>query len=211
MALLRMDIPGLCFYGAPSNRDVCVTATSTVQDVFEAVGAVQREAASTPRSFAAVEEHACPGAGACAGQYTANTMSTALEVPRALRLPVPTPSRRRTPTSRWWRRRPDASRCGSWKEGINSRRFVSAPHSENAIASFSADGRLTNAVLHLLAIAAEANVALDIDDFNAICAGPRFLADLRPGGRFVATDLHAAGGLGLLMQRMLELDLLHGR
>jgi dihydroxy-acid dehydratase len=96
------------------------------------------------------------------------------------------------------------------EQGITARSITTRDAFENAVGSFSATGGSTNAVLHLLGIAAEAGVALDIDDFDAICARTPILADLRPGGRFVATDLFAAGGLAVLMQRMLELDLLHG-
>ena len=119
-------------------------------------------------------------------------------------------SRRRTPTNPRSQRPRAGWRCGLSRQGTNARSIATRAAFENAIASFSATGGSTNAVLHLLAIAAEAGVHLEIDDFDAICARTPILADLRPGGRFVATDLFAAGGLGVVMQRLLELGLLHG-
>ncbi|MFZ2032844.1 MAG: dihydroxy-acid dehydratase [Candidatus Dormiibacterota bacterium] len=208
MALARMDIPGLVLYGGTIQPGRLRDRDLTVQDVFEAVGAYNAGRIDADE-LRAVEEHACPGAGACGGQYTANTMSAAVEFlglspPGANAVPATHPDKPAVAEA--------AGRLAVRlvEQGINSRSIVTRDALENAIASFSAMGGSTNAVLHLLAIAAEAGVALEIDDFNAICARTPIIADLRPGGRFVATDLFAAGGLGLVMQRLLELGLLHG-
>ena len=208
MALCRLDIPGLVLYGGTIQPGHLRGRDLTVQDVFEAVGAYNAGRIDADE-LRAVEEHACPGAGACGGQYTANTMSAAVEFlglspPGANGVPATHPDKPAVAEA--------AGRLAVRlvEEGTNARSIATRDAFENAVASFSATGGSTNAVLHLLGIAAEAGVALDIDDFDAICARTPILADLRPGGRFVATDLFAAGGLAVLMQRMLELDLLHG-
>src|SRR6202162_1733985 len=207
MALARMDIPGLVLYGGTIQPGRLRDRDLTVQDVFEAVGAYNAGRIDAGE-LRAVEHHACPGAGACGGQFTANTMSTALEF-----LGLSPPGANAVPATH-----PDkpavAEASGRLavklvEDGMGARSFVNRAALENAVASFSATGGPTNAVLHLLAIAAEAGVAMDIDDMDAICARTPILADLRPGGRFVATDLFAAGGLGVLMQRLIELGLLH--
>src|ERR1035437_3910820 len=207
-ALSRLDIPGLVLYGGTIQPGHLRGRDLTVQDVFEAVGAYNAGRIDADE-LRAVEEHACPGADACAGQYTANTMSTALEF-----LGLSPPGANAVPATH-----PDkpvvAEAAGRLavqlvEAGTHARSIVTRAAFENAIASFSASGGSTNAVLHLLAIAAEAGVALEIDDFDVICARTPILADLRPGGRFVATDVFAAGGLSVLMQRLLALGLLHG-
>jgi dihydroxy-acid dehydratase len=208
MALCRMDIPGLVLYGGTIQPGRWRERDLTVQDVFEAVGAFNAGKIDAAE-LRAVEEHACPGAGACGGQYTANTMSTALEF-----LGLSPAGSNAVPATH-----PDkavvAEAAGRLavrlvEEGTNARSIATRDAFENAVASFSASGGSTNAVLHLLAIAAEAGVTLEIDDFDAICARTPILVDIRPAGRFVATDVFAAGGLAVLMQRMLELGLLHG-
>jgi dihydroxy-acid dehydratase len=208
MALSRLDIPGLVLYGGTIQPGHLRGRDLTVQDVFEAVGAYNAGRIDADE-LRAVEEHACPGAGACGGQYTANTMSTALEFlglspPGANAVPATHPEKPIVAEA--------AGRLAVElvQGGTTARSIVTRAALENAIASFAATGGSTNAVLHLLAIAAEAGIAIDIDDFDAICARTPILADLRPGGRFVATDLHAAGGLSVVMQRLLELGLLHG-
>ncbi len=208
MALCRMDIPGLILYGGTIQPGRLHDRDLTVQDVFEAVGAYNAGRIDADE-LRAVEEHACPGAGACAGQYTANTMSNALEFlglspPGANAVPATHPDKPAVAEA--------AGRLAVQlvEQGVNSRSIVTRAAIENAVASFSASGGSTNAVLHLLAIAAEADVPMTIDEVDAICAKTPILADLRPGGRFVATDVFAAGGLGVLMQRLLELGLLHG-
>ena len=208
MALCRMDLPGLILYGGTIQPGRLRDRDLTVQDVFEAVGAYNAGRIDADE-LRAIEEHACPGAGACAGQYTANTMSNALEFlglspPGANAVPATHPDKPAVAEA--------AGRLAVQlvEQGINARSIVTRAAVENAVASFSASGGSTNAVLHLLAIAAEADVAMTIDEMDAICARTPILADLRPGGRFVATDVFAAGGLGVLMQRLLSLGLLHG-
>src|ERR1700688_1363480 len=207
MALCRMDIPGLVLYGGTIQPGRLRDRDLTVQDVFEAVGAYNGGRIDAAE-LRAVEEHACPGAGACAGQYTANTMSTALEF-----LGLSPAGANAVPATH--ADKPAVAEAAGRlavrlvEDGVTARSIVTRDAFENAVASFSATGGSTNAVLHLLAIAAEAGIHLEIDDFEAICARTPILADLRPGGRFVATDVFAAGGLGVLMQRLIELRLLH--
>ena len=208
MALCRLDIPGLVLYSGTIQPGRLRGRDLTVQDVFEAVGSFNAGRIDA-EELRMVEEAACPGPGACGGQYTANTMSCALEFlglspPGANEIPATDDEKQRA-----------AESAGSLavslvQNDVNPQSIVTRAALENAITSFSASGGSTNAVLHLLAIAAEAGVQLSVDDFDAICARTPILADLRPGGRYVATDLHAAGGLAVLMQRLLELGLLHG-
>jgi dihydroxy-acid dehydratase len=208
MALCRLDIPGVILYGgtiaAGRHRD----RDLTVQDVFEAVGA-HAAGRIDDAELRAIEESACPGAGACGGQFTANTMSTAMEF-----LGLSPPGSNDIPALHSDKPRAaiDAGRIAVHmvKDGITARQIVTREALENAITCFAATGGSTNAVLHLLAIAAEAGVALDIDDFDRISAVTPILADIRPGGRFVAADVHRAGGLAVLTGRLLELGLLHG-
>jgi dihydroxy-acid dehydratase len=208
MALLRMDLPGLILYGGTIQPGRLHDRDLTVQDVFEAVGAYNAGRIDAAE-LRAVEEHACPGAGACGGQYTANTMSTALEFlglspPGANAVPATHPDKPAVAEA--------AGRLAVQlvEQGVSARTIATREAFENAVASFSASGGSTNAVLHLLAIAAEAEVPLSIDDIDAICARTPIFADLRPGGRFVATDAFAAGGLGVLMRPLIELGLVHG-
>jgi len=207
MALARLDIPGVILYGgsiAPGRvqgRDV------TIQDVFEAVGA-HAAGRLSDAGLCEIEDRACPGAGACGGQFTANTMATACEFLGLAAMgsgdvPATDPDKRQV-----------AVRTGALVMEVlhNDRRpsrIVTREALENAIASVVATGGSTNAVLHLLAIANEAGVALEIDDFDRISARVPLLADLKPGGRFVAADLHAAGGTRLLARRLIEAGVLH--
>jgi len=207
MALCRVDVPGLVLYGGTIAPGHLAGRDLTVQDVFEAVGsfyAGRLDAAG----LRAVEESACPGAGACGGQFTANTMACALEF---LGL---SPAGSNAVPAIHDQKGAVAEAAGALAvrliEGnVTPRSIVSRDALENAVMSFSATGGSTNAVLHLLAIAAEADVSLTLDDFDEICARTPVIADLRPGGRFVAGDLFAAGGLAVLAQRLLELGLLN--
>jgi len=208
MALCRLDIPGLVLYSgtiAPGHlhgRDL------TVQDVFEAVGAYNAGRIDAAE-LQAVEAAACPGAGACGGQFTANTMSCALEflgLSPAGANEIPALHETKDAAAR----AAGARAVALLREGITPRSIVTRQALENAVTSFAATGGSTNAVLHLPAIAAEAEQPLGIDDFDVICARTPILADLRPGGRHVASDMFVAGGNALLMQRLLELGLLHG-
>jgi dihydroxy-acid dehydratase len=207
MALARMDLPGLVLYGgtiAPGSyrgKDV------TIQDVFEAVGA-NAAGKITDQELLDLENVACPGAGACGGQYTANTMSTVMEMiglsPMGFNsVPAMDPAKDQV-----------AFDCGKvvlnlLEKGIRPREILTRDAFENAIASVSASGGSTNAVLHLLAIAREAEVDLEIDDFQAVSERTPLLADLKPSGRFVAADMHRAGGIRLLARRLLNGKYIH--
>ena len=207
MALVRLDTPGLVLYGgsiAPGRwegRDV------TIQDVFEAVGAHSAGRLSDAR-LGALENSACPGPGACGGQFTANTMSMVCELLGVSPLNV-------NGVPAMDAEKPDvARRAGEIvmdlvRRDLRPRRIVTRTAVENAIAGVAATGGSTNAVLHLLAIAHEAGVELSIDDFDRISERTPLLADLKPGGRFVATDLYRAGGIALVAARLLEAGLLH--
>jgi dihydroxy-acid dehydratase len=207
MALARLNIPGLVLYGgtiAPGNykgKDV------TIQDVFEAVGA-NAAGKMTDAELLALENVACPGAGACGGQYTANTMSTVMEMiglsPMGFNsVPAMDPAKDQV-----------AYDCGGvvmdlLRRGVKPRDIITRPAFENAIAGVAATGGSTNAVLHLLAIAREAGVPLHIDDFQKVSERTPLLTDLKPSGRFVASDMHRAGGIRLLVQRLLQGKHLH--
>ena len=202
MALARLDVPGLMLYGgsiAPGrfeNRDV------TIQDVFEAVGAYAA-GKMTEERFRALEDVACPGAGACGGQFTANTMATAAEFMGIAPMgsgDVPAVGEEKDDVAR----AAGTLVVAMLERDVSAREILTREALENAIASVAASGGSTNAVLHLLAIAREAGAALEIDDFDRISKRTPLLADLKPGGRFVAHDLHRAGGIRLLAQRLLE-------
>jgi dihydroxy-acid dehydratase len=208
MGIIRLDVPGFVLYGgsiAPGKfkgRDV------TIQDVFEAVGANARGLMSET-DFRDLEDHACPGAGACGGQFTANTMALALEFLGMS--PLGTAS----PPALDQRKGEVAFRAGQLvveqlKRGLKPRDLLTRKAFENAIAGVAATGGSTNAVLHLLALAREAGVPLVIDDFDTISSRTPLLADLKPGGRFVAADLDRAGGIQLVAQRLLRAGKLDG-
>jgi dihydroxy-acid dehydratase len=207
MALCRLDIPGVVFYNgsiAPGRfhgRDV------TIQDVFEAVG---RHAAGEldDSDLQALENVACPGAGACGGQFTANTMATALDFlglsPAGLSgIPATEPGKRAA-----------AEQVGKLTarlvhEGVKPSGIVTRRAIENAIVSVGASGGSTNAVLHLIAIAREAGIELDIDDFDDIVSRTPVIASLKPGGDFMAYDLYRAGGTPLMARELVRGGLLH--
>ena len=208
MALIRLNIPSVLLYGGSimpgrfQGRDV------TVGDVFEGVGA-NAAGLMTDAEFKQLEDHACPGAGACGGQFTANTMSTVMEFiglsPMGLNsIPALDPKKDEA-----------AFECGRivmdlLKRGVRPLDILTRQAFENAIVSVAATGGSTNAVLHLLAMAREANVPLAIDDFDVISSRTPIIADLKPGGRFVAVDVHHAGGIPLIAQKLLEGGLLDG-
>jgi dihydroxy-acid dehydratase len=207
MALCRVDIPGLVLYNgsiAPGRfrgRDV------TIQDVFEGVGA------HAAGSMSAAELHelegaACPGAGACGGQFTANTMSTALEFlgisPAGLNgIPALDPAKNGA-----------AEQAGRLvmdlvRRDVRPSQIVTRDALENAAASVAATGGSTNGVLHLLAVARELGIPFELEDFERVAAQTPVLADLKPAGRFVATDMHAAGGVALVARELQRSGLLH--
>jgi dihydroxy-acid dehydratase len=207
MALARLDIPGLALYGGSIAPGSFEGHDVTIQDVFEAVGSYGAGRMS-PERFAALENQACPGAGACGGQFTANTMATACEFlgispMGSASVPAVDPEKDRTA------RQAGALVMQLVRRDLRPRRIITRESIENAIAAVVATGGSTNAVLHLLAIAREAGVTLEIGDFDRISARVPLLADLKPGGRFVATDLYRAGGIPLVARRLLEAGLLH--
>src|SRR5437868_4190811 len=206
MALARMDLPSLMLYGGSimpgrfQGRDV------TIMDVFEAVGACAA-GKMTPADLQILEGVACPGAGACGGQYTANTMSMAVALlglsPMGLNdIPATDP------------RKPDAAfQCGQLvmkllADDLRPSRMLSRTAFENAITGVAASAGSTNAVLHLLAIAHEAGVKLALDDFGKIAERAPIIVDMKPGGRFAAPDLERAGGQRLIVKRLFDLGLL---
>ncbi len=207
MALARLDIPGLMVYGGSimpgrfQGRDV------TIGDVFEAVGkhAVGKMNDAELREL---EGSACPGAGACGGQFTANTMATAFEAlgispAGSSRVPATDPRRREVMRSAG-RRVMELLR-----DGVRPRQIITRPAIENAIAAVMATGGSTNAVLHLLAVAREAGVELSLEDFDRISAKTPLLADMKPWGRFTAPDMDRAGGIMLVLRRLLDAKLLN--
>jgi dihydroxy-acid dehydratase len=181
----------------------------TIQDVFEAVGAFASKRIDA-QQFLAVENAACPGAGACGGQFTANTMSTVMEFlgispTGANGIPATDPAKDEA-----------AYHCGMLamellRRDLRPSHILTRRAFENAIAAVAATGGSTNAVLHLLAIAREAGVALSLDDFDRISARTPLIADLKPGGRFVANDLYRAGGIPLVAKRLFDAGLIDGR
>jgi dihydroxy-acid dehydratase len=207
MALARLDRPGLMLYGGSIRPGVLHGKDITIQDVFEAVGAYA-SGAITEEELHEIECAACPGAGACGGQFTANTMATVFEAMGISPMgsgTVPALDPAKAEVAR------EAGRAAVAlvKGGTGARRFLTRQALENGIAVAVATGGSTNSVLHLLAVAREAGVALDIDDFDRISARTPLIADLKPGGRYVATDLHRAGGVALVARRLLEAGLLH--
>ena len=208
MAIARLDVPSIFFYGGTimpgrhQGRDV------TIQDVYEAYGELTAGSTSL-EELIALERVACPGPGSCAALYTANTMASAIEalglsLPGASSIPAVDP-----------RIDEAAFRVGRalqhlQEEGITARHILTRKALENAITVVLAMGGSTNAVLHLLAIAHEAEVPLEIDDFDRLSRCTPYIGDLRPGGRFVMSDLDAVGGVPVVMKELLDAGLLHG-
>jgi dihydroxy-acid dehydratase len=207
MALARLDVPSLMLYGgsiAPGRwrgRDV------TIQDVFEGIGA-HGAGDISDADLADLEAHASPGAGACGGQFTANTMAMAFEVmgisPMGSSM-VPAEDGKKGQV---------AEDCGSLvlevlERDLRPSRIITKESLENAIAAGAMSGGSTNLVLHLLALANDAGVPLEIDDFDRIAWKTPLLCDLKPGGRYVATDLYRAGGVPVVIRRLEDAGLLH--
>jgi dihydroxy-acid dehydratase len=207
MALARLDVPGMILYGGSIAPGRWQGRNVTIQDVFEAVGAFDAGRLSQAE-FAALENSACPGAGACGGQFTANTMATACEFLGLSPLgsgTVPAMDNSKDDVAR----HAGGLAVELLASDLRPRQILTPAAFENAIAAVAATGGSTNAVLHLLAIAREAGVPLTLDDFDRISASVPLIADLKPSGRFVATDLHAAGGTPLIAQRLSEAGRLH--
>ncbi len=207
MALLRLNIPGVVLYGGSIMPGHYKGRDLTVLDVFEAVGA-NAAGKMSDEEFLAIENAACPGAGACGGQYTANTMATVMEMIGLS--PMGTASVPQVDP----RKHQVAFRCGqvildAVKAGRRARDVATREAFENAIASVAATGGSTNAVLHLLAMARDAGVDLKIDDFQAISARTPLLVDLKPGGRFVAVDVDKAGGWPVVAKRLVDGGYVH--
>ena len=207
MALARMNLPGIVLYGGTIAPGTYRGKDVTIQDVYEAIGAnVAGKMSDT--ELKELEDAACPGAGACGGQYTANTMSTVMEMiglsPMGFNsIPAMDPQKDQVSFD-----------CGRvvmnvLQKGLKPRDILTREAFENAIASVAASGGSTNAVLHLLAIAREAGVQLDIDDFQTVSERTPLLCDLKPSGRFVAADMHRAGGIRLLAKKLLGGKHLH--
>jgi len=208
MALIRLNVPAIVLYGgsiAPGRfqgRDVAIG------DVYEAIGA-HAAGKMTDAELKDLEDHACPGAGACGGQYTANTMSTVMEFiglspMGANSVPALDPMKNEI-----------AYRTGKLvmdvlHRGVRPLEVLTRKAFENAITSVVATGGSTNSVLHLLAMAREAEVPLTIDDFDAISARTPIIADLKPAGRYLAVDVHRAGGIPLIAKKLLEAGLIDG-
>jgi dihydroxy-acid dehydratase len=207
MALARLNLPSLSLYGGSIMPGQFHGHEVTIQDVFEAVGACAA-GKMTEKEVSDLENRACPGAGACGGQFTANTMATAITFlgispMGASEIPAVDP-----------RKAQAAFDCGQlvmqlFNKDIRPRQIITHASLQNAIASVAATGGSTNAVLHLLAIARDAGVPLTLDEFDKISAKTPLLADLKPGGRFAAPDMFTAGGMRLLGQRLHEAGLLH--
>jgi len=208
MALARLDIPGLALYGGSIDHGNLHGKALTVQDVFEAVGAFNAGKIDQ-KEFLGVENAACPGAGSCGGQFTANTMSTVMEAigisPAGLNgIPATVEAKGKA-----------AFRCGELvmelvRQDLKPSQIMTRPAFENAIAAVAASGGSTNAVLHLLALAREMNLPLKIDEFDTISAKTPTIATLKPGGLYTAVEMHNAGGITLILRRLLEGGYLHG-
>jgi len=202
MALARLDIPGLMLYGGSIRPGHYKGQDVTIQQVFEAVGAYAA-GKITEQELHDLEEVASPGAGACGGQFTANTMAMAFEVlgisPAGSSM-VPAEDGRKLQV---------AVQCGELvmdvlRRGLLPSQVITKPALENAIAAGATSGGSTNIVLHLLAVAREMGVPLSIDEFDRISDATPLLCDLQPGGQYVATDLYEAGGVPLVLRRLQE-------
>src|SRR6185437_5961446 len=208
MALARLDIPGLMLYGGSIRPGHFNGAEVTIQQVFEAVGEFASGKISEDELHE-LEEAASPGAGACGGQFTANTMAMAFEalgISPAGSAMVPAEDGRKLAVAR---------ECGELamdmlRRGQRPSEVIVKPALENAIAAVATSGGSTNGVLHLLAVAREMGVPLTIDEFEAISERTPLLCDLQPGGRYAATDLYEAGGVPLVLKRLLDAGILNG-
>ena len=206
MSLARLNIPGLVLYGGSIAPGTFEGHDVTIQDVYEAIGSHSSGKMNDARLLA-LEKSACPGAGACGGQFTANTMAMVCEflgiAPMTISSVPATNAGKAAAGERAGELLLDLLR-----KNITPSQIITKTAIENAIAAVAATGGSTNAVLHLLAIANEAKIPLSIDDFDRISAKTPIIADLKPAGRFVATDLFAAGGTALIAKRMIEAGLL---
>ena len=208
MAIARLNVPSIFVYGGTimpgryQDRDV------SIQDVFEAVGAYAKKNVSLEQ-LRDLERHACPGAGSCAGLFTANSMSSAIEA-MGMSLPgdasIPATDPRKVEQSR----RAGQTLMRLLEEDVRPRDILTRQAFENAITVTAAMGGSTNVVLHLMAIANETKVNLSLNDFDRIARNTPYIADMKPAGRYVMADLDRYGGVSLIMKRLLEAGLLHG-
>ena len=214
MVLGRLDIPGLTLYGGSIAAGECTRPNKvfggrklTIQDAYEALGAYNAGRISD-EEFKDVEDHACPGAGACGGQFTANTMATAYEMLGIAPMganDVPAVDTKKTDV---------AFECGKLvmelvRQGVTPRQLVTRRSFENAIAGVMATGGSTNAVLHLMATAHDFGVELALEDFDRISRSTPVLADMRPWGTYTAPEMYEAGGMPVVGKRLLQAGLLH--
>jgi dihydroxy-acid dehydratase len=208
MALIRLDTPGVVLYGGSIQPGHFHGKDVTIQDVFEGVGA-NAAGRMSDADLKVLEDSACPGAGACGGQFTANTMATVMEfiglsVMNTASVPATDPRKEKV-----------GIRVGQvvmdmLKRDLRPSKILTRKAFDNAIASVAATGGSTNAVLHLLAMAREAGISLTIDDFDVVSARTPLIADLKPGGRYVAADLDRAGGIPLVAQRLVKAGFVDG-
>jgi len=208
IALARLDVPSIFVYGGTIRPGHYKGNDLTIVSVFEAVGA-HGAGKMNDTDFVEIERRACPSAGSCGGMYTANTMSSAIE---ALGMSLPGSS---TMAADSQEKRASAEASGAAlvalvEKNLTARKLMDRRAFENAIAVVMAVGGSTNAVLHLLAIAHSAGVPLELDDFERIRARVPVLADMKPSGKYVATDLHEVGGIPLVMKMLLEHGVVHG-
>src|SRR3989442_7324234 len=207
MAMARLNVPSVMLYGGSIAYGEYKGKRLTVQDVFEAIGAFNAGKIDA-RELNTIEGVACPGAGACGGQFTANTMATAFEMlgvsPMGCNgVPAVDP------------RKPEiAVETGRLvmdilRKGLLPRQIITRRSLQNAIAGVMATGGSTNAVLHLLAVAKEAGVKLDIDEFDTVSRRTPLLADLKPWGSYTAPEMYEAGGMAVVAKRLLDAGLLH--
>jgi dihydroxy-acid dehydratase len=208
MAFARLNVPAVMLYGGTIDPGRFDGIDLTVGDVFEAIGA-HSAGKIDDAQLKAIEDHACPGAGACGGQFTANTMAMVFEF---LGL---SPVGSASPPATDRRKEDEAYRAGTivmdlLRRNVRPSDLLTREAFENGIAAAAGTGGSTNVVLHLLALAREANVPLTIDDFDRISRRTPIVADLRPGGKYVATDVDRAGGIQLIAQRLIQAGLVHG-
>ena len=207
MAMSRLDIPSVLLYGGSIMPGHYQNEAITIQDVYEAIGA-HATGKMKDEELHQIETQACPGAGSCGGQFTANTMATAVEILGLALMgsgsvPAVDPQKDEV-----------AGEIGQLavdlvKRDLRPSQIITRAAIDNAIASIATTGGSTNGVLHFLAIAHELGIPLDIEDFQDISGRTPLMVDLKPGGRFVAPDLHRAGGIGLVARRLKEIGLLH--
>ena len=208
MAMARLDIPSVMLYGGSINYGEYKGRRLTIQDTFEAIGAYNAGKISKAE-FKAIENHACPGAGACGGQFTANTMATAFEM-----LGVSPMGFNDVPAEHRGKKK-IAVETGTLvmkllKQGITPSRIITRKAMENAVAGVMATGGSTNAVLHLLAVAREAGVRFKIDDFDRISRKTPVLANLKPWGLYTGPEMFEAGGMALVARELLKAGKIHG-